>query len=139
MHSRATLGRRRLRLAAAFLAGIIAVLYVTVFFIQLPHLREADNPAPLYAFLAVAYAVGAGLLVLRDNRLLHGVGAGIQVLVVGGFVWLFVELSRHGEESFVLDMLWLAVSINALQIVLFGILAVLVAGRPDSLQARLPH
>lgn len=122
---RAWARRRGIRFLAGALAGAVAVLYAIVFFVQLPHLHETDNPAPLYAFLAVVYAVGAGLVVLRDAPLLHGVGAVLQLFLIAGFFWLLGELYRHGEESFILDMLGLAIAITAIQVVLLGLLTFL--------------
>lgn len=60
-------GRRRLRTAVVVVAAMIAVLYLVVFFIQLPHMREPDNPAPVYVPLALAYVVGAVLVAVRDR------------------------------------------------------------------------
>jgi len=113
--------RRVIRITTATLAALASALYVVVFLVQLPHLREPDNPAPVYAALAVVYATGA-VLGWWDRRVLHWVGAAVQAVLLGLFFWILAELYGHGEESFILDMLWLAVAITALQVVLLVLL-----------------
>jgi len=116
--------RNTIRIVTGVLAAVVAALYVGVFFVQLPHLHEADNPAPAYVALAVVYATGA-VLTWRDKRVLHWVGAAVQVILLGLFFWILAELYGHGDESFILDMRWLAIAITAIQVALLGLLAYL--------------
>lgn len=117
--------RRTLRWVAAALAGVLSGLYLVVFFVQLPHLHETDNPAPVYAALAVVYVIGAVLLVVRDASILQWIGVAVQVVLVGLFFWLLLKLYENGDQGFILDMLALAVAINTGQMILAGVLAYL--------------
>jgi len=121
--------RRVIRIVTAALAALAAALYVVVFLVQLPHLREPDNPAPVYVALAVVYATGA-ILGWRDRRVLHWVGAAVQAVLLALFFWILSELYGHGDESFILDMFWLAVAITALQVVLLVLLVRLALTAP---------
>lgn len=125
--------RGAIRVVTVTLAAAVAVLYIVVFFVQLPHLHEPDNPAPVYLVLALLYAAGAVLVALRDKPVVHWVGAAVQVILVGLFLWLLAGLYAHGEESFILDMAALAIAITAVQVVLLGLLIHLAMsdqGRP---------
>lgn len=117
--------RRTVRWVAAALAAVLAVLYLVVFFVQLPHLHETDNPAPVYAALAVVYVIGAVLLVVRDASILQWIGVAVQGVLLALFFWLLSELYAHGDQGFILDMLALAVAINTGQVILAGLLAYL--------------
>lgn len=119
--------RRTIRTAAAVLTGLVAVLYVVVFFVQLPHIQETDNPAPAYLFLAALYVVGTLLLARRDSATLQWVGAAVQVVLVALFFGLLALLYREGDESFVLDMAPLAIAVTGAQVVLLGLVAYLAA------------
>lgn len=105
------------------LSALVAALYLVVFFVQLPHIREGDNPAPAYAALALVYAAVAAGLALRDTPAVQWIGAAIQVIVLVLFFWLLALLYREGDQQFILDMLGLAIVITALQFVLLGLLA----------------
>lgn len=122
--------RRRLRLAAALVAAVVAALYVAVFFVQLPHIDELDNPAPVYLVLALVYAVGAALLATIDKSVLHWLGAGVQAALIGLFLWLLVGLYANDEESFILDMAGLAIAVTACQVALLGLLPYLAVTTP---------
>jgi len=118
--------RSTIRIMAVALAALAVALYVAVFFVQLPHIKEPDNPAPAYLFLAALYAVGAGL-VWWDKRTLYLIGAAVQVILIGLFFWLLTELYGHGDQSFILDMVGLAAAVLVAQVVLLGLLAYLGA------------
>ena len=77
--------RKALRRVAALLSEAVAALYLVVFFIQLPHMHETDNPAPVFVSLALVYVVGAVLLALRDLPWVHWSGAAVQVVIIGHF------------------------------------------------------
>jgi hypothetical protein len=117
--------RQRVRIGAAVLSGVVAALYVGVFFVQLPHIHELDNPAPIYLFLAALYAVGALVVALTDKAALHWLGAALQAVLIALFVWLLRGLYAHGEESFITDMAGLAIAVNVCQVALLGVLAYL--------------
>ena len=129
--------RRSTRFVGAGIAAGIAVLYLVLFLVLLPHLSEPDNPAPVFVVLAVVYAVGALLLARRDTKRLDVVGAFVQVLLVGGYLWLFASSAAHDEEEFFVDTLALGVVINLAQIVLAVLLVVLARspGSPGSARA----
>lgn len=121
-------GRRRLRTAVVVVAAMIAVLYLVVFFIQLPHMREPDNPAPVYVPLALAYVVGAVLVAVRDRAWVQWTGAAVQVILIALLVWIVVGSATHEGVVFFLDMLWLVVTITAAQVFLIVALVALARG-----------
>lgn len=127
------------RIVAGALAAVAAALYVVVFFVQLPHMHETDNPAPAYLVLAALYAAGAVLIALRDVAVVHWVGAAVQVVLVGMFFWLLAGLYREGDESFILDMAALAIAITAIQVVLLGLLTYLAVSAPRTPTAASLH
>ena len=112
-----------LRALTVVLLGAVAVLYAVVFLIQLPHLSETDNPAPVYAVLALAYLGFAVLAALVDTTRLVWALAAVQVLVIAMFGWSVGMLYREGDEAFILDLRWLAIAVTALQVVLVAVLA----------------
>lgn len=128
VHSGST--HRKVRWAAAVVAAVVAGLYVAVFFVQLPHIDELDNPAPAYLVLAVVYAVGAALLATTDKSVLHWLGAGVQAALIGLFLWLLQALYANDEESFILDMAALAIAVTACQVALLGLLSYLAVTTP---------
>ena len=130
--------RRRVRLVALLLTVSVAVLYVAVFFVQLPHIHELDNPAPAYVALAALYGVGALLQSVRDTRATYWVGAAVQVILVGLFAWLLVGMYAHDEEGFILDMAGLAIAVNVIQTVLIGLFAWLATHTPPHRAEPLP-
>lgn len=117
--------RRPTRLVAAGIAAGVAVLYLVLFLVLLPHLSESDNPAPIFAVLALAYAVGAWLLARRDSRRLDVVGAVAQLLLVAGYAWFFASSAAADDEQFFLDHLLFGVVITAAQVVLAVLLVLL--------------
>lgn len=123
--------RRSTRLVAAGIAAVVAVLYLVLFLVLLPHLRETDNPAPVFAALALLYAVGAALLWRRDARWVHVVGAGIQVFLLAGYLWLWSSSAAEGDEQFFLDHLVLGVTVAAAQVALFALLVVLARSHDE--------
>ncbi|HET6967732.1 MAG TPA: hypothetical protein VFI44_05620 [Ornithinibacter sp.] len=129
--------RRSMRVVAAGLAAGIAVLYLVLFLILLPHLAETDNPAPVFAVLAVSYAVLSLLLAKRDERLLHVVGAVVQAFLVGGYVWLFASSAVAHDEWFFLEHLLLGVVTAVAQVVL-GVVLVGLARSGGPTRARSP-
>ena len=130
--------RRRLRLGALLLTAAVAVLYVVVFLVQLPHMQEIDNPAPAYLALAALYVVGLVLQVVRDTRVTYWVGAAVQAVLIGAFAWLLMLLYSNGDESFIFDMAWLAIAINAAQVVLMGVLGWLAIHTPRHRAEQVP-
>lgn len=114
------------RYVATGLAAGIAVLYVGLFLVLLPHLHETDNPAPVFLALAVLYAVGAVLTVWRRSPRLDLLGVGVQVFLMAGYAWIFVGSAQEGDDSFFWDNLAFAVVILAAQVVL-GVLLVALA------------
>jgi hypothetical protein len=126
--------RRSMRFVAAGIAAGVAVLYLVLFLVLLPHLSEADNPAPVFAVLALVYAVGVWLLARRDSRRLDLVGAVLQLLLVGGYAWFFVSSAAADDEQFFLDHLLFGVVISVAQVAL-AVLLVLLARSGGAAQA----
>lgn len=118
------------RYLAAGIAAGIGVLYVALFLALLPHLRETDNPAPVFLVLAVVYAAGALLVLARDSRVLHLVGVGVQVFLVAGYVWLWASSASAGDDAFFRDHLALGLVITAAQVVLAVLLVLLARSSP---------
>lgn len=112
-----------LRTVTVVLLAAVAVLYAVVFAVQLPHLTEPDNPAPIYAVLALGYLALAVIAARVDTLRLIWVLLGIQVLLVALFGWSVGMLYSEGDEAFILDMRWLAVAVTLVQVVLIGLLA----------------
>lgn len=121
-HAIASAPMQPLRTLTVVLLGAVAVLYAVVFAVQLPHLSEPDNPAPLYAVLSLGYVVLAVTAARVDTTRLTWVLAGIQALIVTLFGWSVGMLYREGDEAFILDMQWLAGAITVIQVVLIGLL-----------------
>lgn len=120
-----TSGRgRALHLTTVVLLLAVAVLYIAVFAVQLPHLQEPDNPAPVYGFLALVYVVGATVYALRDTARVAWILAGLQVVVVSLFAWSVWMMYREGDEQFLLDMQGLAAAVTLTQLVVLALLAV---------------
>lgn len=128
--------RRWARRAALLLTIAVAALYVGVFFVQLPHIHEQDNPAPVYLALAALYGIGAVLQAVRDTRATYWIGAVVQVVLIGLFAWLLAGLYSHDEESFILDMAGLSIAVNAAQLALAGLFTWLATHTPAHLAER---
>ena len=111
-----------LRTLTVVLLGAVAVLYAVVFAVQLPHLSEPDNPAPIYAMLSLGYLALSVIAARVDTLRLIWVLAGIQVLLVALFGWSVGMLYREGDEAFILDMQWLAGAVTLIQVILIGVL-----------------
>ena len=120
------LHRRSMRFVAAGIAAAVAFLYLVLFLVLLPRLTETDNPAPVFAVLAVAYAVLSLLLAKREERVLLVVGAVVQAFLVGGYLWLFAGSALADDEWFFVEHLLLGVAIAVAQVVL-GVLLVRLA------------
>jgi hypothetical protein len=119
------------KLAAASVTAAVAILYLALFLVLLPHLHETDNPAPAFAALAVLYAVGAVLLWRLDARWVHVVGAVVQAFLVAGYLWLWSSSAAAGDQQFFLDHLALGVVITAAQVALFAMLVLLAWPRDE--------
>jgi hypothetical protein len=112
-----------LRTLTVVLLGAVTVLYAVVFAVQLPHLSEPDNPAPLYAVLSLAY-LGLTVTAARvDTTRLIWALAAVQVVMVALFGWSVGMLYSEGDEAFILDMAWLAGAVTLIQVILIGVLA----------------
>ena len=122
-HGAAAAPMHPLRTLTVVLLGVVAVLYAVVFAVQLPHLSEPDNPAPLYAVLSLGYVALAITAARVDTTRLTWVLVGIQVLLVALFGWSVGMLYSEGDDAFILDMQWLAGAITLVQVVLIGLLA----------------
>ena len=78
--------RRTVRYVAAAMSAVVAILYVVLMLL----VRNAElEPGATdtttyggYVGLAVAYAIGAVILFVVDNRTLHLLGAGVQIIVL---------------------------------------------------------
>lgn len=141
--------RKRLRLAAATLCGIIAVLYLVLAVLvaraqstpEWTHAAEGggrtmDSIYGMYIFAAVPFLVGAVLAVRLDRQVVWALGALTQVAMIGGFLWLAVQVigprGPEGEPTVFdygplsgLGMAWWATAITAAQVVLLGVLTYL--------------
>jgi hypothetical protein len=121
--------RRMLRYVSAAVCAVAAVLYLTLFFMV-----RADEMASgvettygAYLFLFVPYAVGAVLLARVDLRLLWGIGAIIQLAVVG----LYLMFGTAAD----LSMAWGAL-LTGLQVGLLALLAYLALTPAPEASAR---
>jgi hypothetical protein len=93
--------RRAIRFGAAALCGLTGVLYLLLFFL----VREAEvglseNTFGAYLFLAIPYLVGAGLMLAYDLRLIWGIGAAVQVVVLVLFAMFGAGLWGPGQGVF---------------------------------------
>lgn len=121
--TRPTTTARAVHIITVVLLLAIAVLYIGVFAVQLPHLHELDNPAPVYGVLALVYVVGATVYALRDTARVAWALAGLQAVVLSLFAWSVWLLYREGDEQFILDMQGLATAITVGQVVVLVLLA----------------
>ena len=127
-----------MRFVASALAALVAVLYVVLFLVLLPHLAEPDDPVAAFAVLAVAYAVLSLLLATREERVLHVVGAVVQAFLVTGYVWLFAVSALAHDDWFFLEHLLPGVVIAVAQLVL-GVLLVGLARSGGRSHRRSPE
>lgn len=122
--TRSETGRRRtIRWVAAGVSGVLAVLYAVL--LSIVYAQESsgtpESTYGAYIFLGVAYLVGSVALALSDRQAVLVVGIAVQVAVV---VLYFV----FGTAAAV--SMWWGVATVALEIVLFGLLAYLLATVP---------
>jgi cell division protein FtsW (lipid II flippase) len=123
--------RRRVRYAAAALAGLTAVLYVliatsTVSVIDAGAVADARHDQMAFATpAAIAYALGAVLLLIPrlDRRILWAVGALLQV----GVIAMYFSVAPDREPSF---EPW-GIAIRVVQVLLLAALVMLVADDPE--------
>jgi hypothetical protein len=122
--------RRRVRYAAAALAGLTAVLYVliatsAVSVIDPAGVADARHDQLAFGTPAAAmYALGAVLLLIPrlDRRILWATGALLQVGVIG----MYFAVAPDREPSYEP----LGIAIRVVQVLLLGALVVLVADDP---------
>ena len=126
-----------MRFVASGIAALVAVLNLVLFLVLLPHLAETDNPVAVFAVLAVAYAVLSLLLAKRDERAILVVAAGVQALLVTGYVVLFASSAVAHDEWFFLEHLLSGVVIAVAQVVL-GVLLVGLARSGGRSRTRSP-
>ncbi|MDN5791119.1 MAG: hypothetical protein L0H25_09665 [Micrococcales bacterium] len=125
--------RRSIRITAAALSAFVGVLYLVLMFlvarVQLAPGVTDNRTYVGYLVLAIAYLLGAGILFAVDRRILHILGAGVQVVVIVLFVLFGIGLLGPGvfEQRAISHLplgLWAAV-ITAAQISLLALLAYL--------------
>jgi len=130
--------RRTVRYVAAGMSAAVALLYVVLMLM----VRNAEmEPGATgsttyggYVGLAVAYAIGAVILFVVDSRMLHLLGAGVQIIALLLFVGFGVGLLGEGalENETISHLplgLWAAV-ITGAQVVLLAMLGYLADPRP---------
>lgn len=125
--------RRTIRITAAALSGFVGLLYLVLMFLVArvqfaPGVTDNRTYAG-YLVLAIAYLLGAGILFAVDRRILHILGAGVQVVVIVLFVLFGIGLLGSGvfEQKAISHLplgLWAAV-ITAAQISLLALLGYL--------------
>ena len=129
--------RRTVRYVAAAMSAVVAILYVVLMLL----VRNAElEPGATdtttyggYIGLAVAYAIGAVILFVVDNRTLHLLGAGVQIIVL--LLFLAFGIGLLGEGAFENEAishlpigLW-ATLITGAQVVLLAMLGYLADWR----------
>ncbi len=133
LQSRSPGTRRTVRYVAAGMSTVIALLYVALMLL----VRNAElEPGATdtttyggYLFLAVAYAIGAAILFFVDNRTLHLLGVGVQIVVLLLFIVFGIGLLGEGvfqykAVSHLPIGLWAAL-ITGAQVVLLAMLGYL--------------
>ena len=129
--------RRTVRYVAAAMSAAVAILYVVLMLL----VRNAESESGAsdtttyggYVGLAVAYAIGAVILFVVDNRTLHLLGAGVQIVVLLLFLAFGVGLLGEGafENEAISHLplgLW-ATLITGAQVVLLAMLGYLADWR----------
>lgn len=125
--------RRLVRYLTAALSAVVGILYlvllVLVFEAESRPGATDSNTYGGYLFLAVAYLLGAALLLTTDRLVLWAVGAIVQVLVIVLFVLFGVGVFGPGvfEYQALSDLrmaLWATV-ITSAQVILLGLLSYL--------------
>ncbi|MDV3222397.1 hypothetical protein [Intrasporangium sp.] len=143
VHTQSAHTRRTVRYVAAAMSAVVAILYVVLMLL----VRNAElEPGAAdtttysgYLALAVAYGIGAVILVAVDNRTLHLLGIGVQVVVLLLFIVFGIGLLGEGafENEAISDLplgLWAAL-ITAAQVALLAMLGYLAdwrVGPPDT-------
>jgi hypothetical protein len=131
--------RRTVRYVAAAMSAVVAVLYVVLMLlVRNAELEPGATDTTTYAgylALAVAYGIGAVILFVVDNRTLHLLGVGVQILVLLLFIAFGIGLLGEGvfENEAVSDLpigLW-ATLITGAQVVLLAMLGYLSDWRVD--------
>ncbi len=123
--------RRRVRYAAAALAGLTAVLYVliatsAISVIDAGAVADARHDQMAFATpAAIAYALGAVLLLIPrlDRRIPWALGALLQV----GVIAMYFSVAPDREPSF---EPW-GIAIRVVQVLLLAALVMLVADEPE--------
>ena len=92
--------RRTVRYIASAMSGVVAVLYVVLMLmVRNAELEPGATDTTTYGgylALAVAYAIGAVILFVVDNRVLHLLGAGVQIVVLLLFIAFGIGLLGQG-------------------------------------------
>jgi hypothetical protein len=116
--------RRTIRWIAAGVSAILVMLYAVLLFIvyqeETPPAGQ-DSTYGAYIFLGLAYLIGTLALAVSERQAVLVVGIAVQVAVV---VLYFV----FGTAATV--SMWWGVATVALEVVLFGLLAYLLATAP---------
>lgn len=123
--------RRRIRYAAAALAGLTAAIYVliatsAVTVIDPAAVEDARRDQLAFATpAAIAYALGASLLLIPwlDRRILWALGALLQV----GVIAMYFSVAPDREPSFE----QLGIAIRVIELLLLATLVMLVADEPE--------
>jgi hypothetical protein len=109
--------RRTVRNAAAAMAGLISLLY---FLIAFQVVTVLDNPEDQTVFGLItggAFLLGALMILFTDNRVIWGLGAGAQALIIA----MYFDLAAAREPAY---EPW-GIFIRVLQVLLFGALVYL--------------
>jgi uncharacterized protein len=116
------------RLAAALCAGIAGVyVLIGLEVVQVGEQADGSGDIRVFGFGAAAiFLVGMALLLRTDRRLLWGIGAALQVMIIA----MYLAVSVDREPAF---EAW-GVALRAPQLVLLGLL-VYLALRPTEAQA----
>lgn len=131
--------RRRVRYVAAAMSAAVAVLYIALMLlVRNAELEPGATDTTTYSGylgLAVAYGIGAVILFTVDNRTLHLLGAGVQIVVLLLFLVFGIGLLGDGvfENEAISDLpigLWAAL-ITGAQVVLLAMLGYLADNRTD--------
>lgn len=119
--------RRRVRLTAAAVCGLVTLVYLWMFFsVRAAEVGASENTFGAYLQLALVYALGTALLLVVDRRWVWGTGMAVQAVVIG----LFLVFGRAVlDYDLVADLpLWLWITVTTLgQVALVGLLGYLVA------------
>ncbi|MDN5797361.1 MAG: hypothetical protein L0H79_16625 [Intrasporangium sp.] len=95
--------RRTVRYIAAAASAVVALLYVVLMLlVKGAELQPGATDTTTYGGylgLAVAYFIGAVILASVDNRMLHLLGAAVQVVVILLFIAFGVGLLGQGALS----------------------------------------